>query len=61
MGVVDPIKCPSFASLTCSEDFRFNPNYIHRSHPMIISYLHLAESSTGHPKVTIFVALSAYM
>ena len=27
-GVVDPLKGPSSASMTCSENFRFNPNYV---------------------------------
>ena len=46
MGVVDPLKVPSPASMTRSENFKFNPNCVNIYHPNIISYLPLAESST---------------
>ena len=36
IGSVDPIKGPSSASMTCSENFRFNPNSVHISLPKII-------------------------
>ena len=59
MGVVAPIKGPSSALMTCSGNFIFDPNYVNRYHPKIISYLPLVDSSTGYLHVTAFVALSA--
>ena len=59
MGIVDPLKGPLSDSMTCSEDFKFNYNYVNRSLPKIILYLPLAESSTQHFHITTFVALSA--
>ena len=58
IGDVDPIKGPSYASMTCSENFTFNTNSIYRSLPKIISYLPLAESSKLHFHVMTFVVLS---
>ena len=58
MVIADPLKCPSSAFMTCSENFRFNLNYVNRSRPNIISYVLLAESSTCHSHVTTSVALS---
>ena len=46
MGVVEPLKGPSSALMTCLDNFRFNPDYVNRSCPKIILYLPLAESST---------------
>ena len=59
MGFVDPLKGPSYALMTCSEDFIFNPNYVNRYRPKIILYLPLVDSSTWHFHVTTFVTLSA--
>ena len=58
MVAVDPLKGPSSDLMTCSENFRFNHNYVNRSLPKIISYLTLADSSTWKFRITIFVALS---
>ena len=46
MGAVDPLKGPSYALMACLEKFTFNPNYVNRYIPKIISYLPLAQSST---------------
>ena len=43
MDYVYPLKYPSYSSITCSENFKFSPNYINISIPKIISYLPLAE------------------
>ena len=59
MGAVDPLKCPSSDSLTWSESFKFNPNYVNISCFNIIFYLPLAESYTQHFHITTFVALIA--
>ena len=59
MVVLDPFKGSSYASVTCSENFRFNTNSINRYHPNIILYLLLAELSTWKFHVTTSVALSA--
>ena len=37
MGVLDPLKVTSSALMTCSEFFRFNPNYINICRPKITS------------------------
>ena len=58
MVVVDPLKGPSSALIMCSENFKFNQNYVNISRPKIISYPPLAESSTCHFHVRIFFALS---
>ena len=58
MGVLYPLKGPSSASMTCSDNFKLNPNYVNRSCPKIISYLPLADSSTLYFHVTTFVSLS---
>ena len=58
MGVVDLLKCPSYSSMTRSDNFIFNPNSVHRYCPNIISYIPLAESYTWHFHVMTFVALS---
>ena len=57
MGVVDPLKGPSYTSMTCSDNFIFNPNYVNRFRTKIMSYLPLEESSTWKFQVTIFIAL----
>ena len=44
MGVVDPLKGASSASVRCSDNSIFNPNYCYSSCPNIISYISLAES-----------------
>ena len=44
--------------LSVCDNFRFNPNYVNRFIPKIISYLPLADSFTWQFHVTIFVALS---
>ena len=54
MGVVDPLRGPSSASMTCSDRFKFNPNYVNISCPNTIFYLPLVKSH-----VTTFVVLSA--
>ena len=59
MGVVDPLKGPSSASMTCPENFRFDTNPVHRCRPNIISYLPLTDSSTWQFYVMKFVTLSA--
>ena len=59
MYVVYPLKFPSYALMTCSESFKFNPNFLNRSCPQIISYLPLAESSRWHFHVTTLVVLCA--
>ena len=59
MSVLDPLKGPSSASMTCLTNFKFNPNYVNISRPKIILYLPLAESSKCHFHVTAFVVLSA--
>ena len=53
MGAVDPLKIPSYYSMTQSENFKFNPNSVNRYCPKIISYLPLADSSTLIFHVTI--------
>ena len=58
MGAVDSIKGPSSALMTCSDNFKFNPNSVNRYIPKIISYLPLAES-TWHLHFATFVVLSA--
>ena len=58
MGVEDALKGTSSASMTCSDNFKFNHNSVNRYNPKIISYLPLAES-TWHLHFAIFVALSA--
>ena len=45
MVAVEPLKGPPSASITRSESFEFNNNYVNMSLPTIISYLPLAESS----------------
>ena len=59
MGVVDPFNIPSSDLVTCSDNFRFNPNYVNISLPKIISYLPSDDSSTRNFHVTTFVALNA--
>ena len=39
VGVIDLLKGPSSTLMTCSESFRFNPNYVNRYRPKIILYL----------------------
>ena len=46
MGVADPLKGPASASMMSSDNFKFNPIYVHIYRPKIILYLPLAESST---------------
>ena len=43
MGTLDTFEGPSPASMTCSENFRFDTNDFNRYLPKIIYYLHLAE------------------
>ena len=58
MGVVDALKSPSSASMTCLENFEFNLNYVKIFRPKIISYLPLADSSTWHFHAMPFSMLS---
>ena len=59
MGVADSSKGPSSASITCSENFKFNPNYVNRYFTKILSCLTLEESSTWYFHVTNVFALSS--
>ena len=59
MGVVDPLKVPSSSSMMCSDNFKFDPNYVDRSCYKIISYLLSADSSTWHFHVKTCFVLSA--
>ena len=59
MGVVDPLKDPSSAPMTWSDNFKFNPNYVNRSCPKNISCLPLVESSAWNFHVMTFSTLSA--
>ena len=59
MGAVDPFKGSSYALVTCSDNFIFNPNYFDIYLTNIMSYLPLVESSTCQFHVTVFVALSS--
>ena len=58
MGAVYPWKGPSYDSMTWSDNFKFNPNYVNIYLPKIISYLTLEESSIWHFHITTFVVLS---
>ena len=46
MGVVDPLKGPSYALVACSEKFRLNHNSVNIYLPKIMLYLPLANAST---------------
>ena len=59
MGVVDPLKGPSYDLMTCSENFRFNPNSVNIPHTKIILYLPLTGSSVLQFHITKCFALSA--
>ena len=59
MDVLDPLKGSPSALMTCSENVRFNHNYVDRYRFNIISYIPLADSYTWKFHVTTFVALSA--
>ena len=59
MGFVNPFKVPPSASIQCSKNFRFNPNYFNRFIINIMSYFLLSYSSTWQFHVTIFVALNS--
>ena len=59
MGSVYPLKYPLYPPMAWLDHFLFNPNYINRYLPNIISYIPLAESSTWHFHVTIFFTLSS--
>ena len=56
---VDPFKRPSSALMDLLDNFIFNPNFVHRYLPKIISYLTLVESPTLQFHNTVFVALSS--
>ena len=59
MYVLYPLKCPSYALMTCSESLNLILIFVNSSCPQIISYLPLAESSRWHFHVTTLVVLCA--
>ena len=59
MGAVDPFKVSSSASMTCSENFKFNSKAGNKYRPNIIWYLPLEKSYTWEFHVIISIALSS--
>ena len=58
MGILDPLKGPSYALLKCSNHFGINTNSVNRYLPKIISYIPLMDSSTLKSHVKTSIALS---
>ena len=59
MGDDDPFNFSSYASMTCSGNFRSNHIYVHIYLPSIIADLSLVQSSTCEFCVAIFVTLNS--